>query len=378
MTDRSRSSPRPAARRPFGRRVFVLIAVILYGITIFIALDFAYSAYIHSQSPQIAIKEFDHGLRPNFDGYARFGKYRYRFLTNSLGFRDFATRQVPLRSDRRRILLIGDSFTEAMAVTFEESYAGLLYRAGLRRERPIEFLNAAVVSYSPVIYYQKIKYLLSSGLAFDEVVVFSDISDVQDEATGYFCIDDHPEYRRYCADTDTAINDLRRWWQQHLAISYSARILAQDGLRRLFGGSRAKSNTPDVRAGWTIPGYQIGNRYAPLGVEGGITRSRQNMQALADLLRGRNIPLTIVVYPWPLQLALNDRASRQEQIWRDFCAANCKAFVDLFPAFFAEKDAHDDWRQRLFIDRDVHLSVAANRLMFEALVKYLLPDRAGE
>ena len=96
------------------------------------------------------------------------------------------------------------------------------------------------------------------------------------------------------------------------------------------------------------------------------------MQALADLLHGRGIPLTIVVYPWPLQLADNDRNSRQVAIWRDFCVKNCKAFFDLFPAFFAEKDTHADWYRRLFIYGDDHFSPAGNLVMFRELAKHLL------
>jgi lysophospholipase L1-like esterase len=117
----------------------------------------------------------------------------------------------------------------------------------------------------------------------------------------------------------------------------------------------------------------VGNRYAPLGVQGGIERSLKNMQALADLLRARNIPLSIVVYPWPTQLALDDRDSRQVKIWREFCAKNCKAFIDLFPAMFAEKDAHPDWYERLFIPGDLHFNAAGNRLIFTELAKRLLP-----
>lgn len=365
-------------------------AIILYSLVIFIVLDFAYSTFINSEaSPRIAVKEYDHGLVPAFDGYARFGEYRYRFYANSLGFRDASTRQILLRSDKRRVLLIGDSFTEGMGVTFEDSYAGLLSRAGAQRKPPIEFLNASVASYSPVIYYKKIKYWLERGLVFDEVVVFSDISDVEDEATSYFCIDDHPEYRKYCADPNpaepgdsrpdfapsTGMTHSGLWWQEHFVMSDSVRMLAKYGLEWLSDTRRDKSTAFYPRAGWTIPGYKVGNDYAPLGVEGGITRSRQNMQALADLLRRRNIPLTIVVYPWPLQLALDDRNSRQERIWRDFCADNhCKDFIDLFPAFFAEKAAHDDWYRRLFIYGDLHPSVAGNRLMFEHLAEYLLPN----
>lgn len=361
----------------------------MYCIAIFIALDFGYSTFLNSEAwPRIAIKEYDHGLLPNFDGYLRWGEYRYRFYTNSLAFRDFATRQVPLRSDHRRVLLIGDSFTEGMAVSFEESYAGLLYRAGQRLERPIEFLNAGVASYSPVIYYKKIKYLLDHGLVFSEVVVFSDISDVEDEATSYFCIDDHPEYRQLCSPNSTTDFALTtgvttamtpgRWLQEHFVVTDSARMMVKYGLLWLSDNRRDKNTFWGPRAGWTIPGYNVGNEYAPLGIEGGIARSQQNMQELADLLREHNIPLTVVVYPWPLQLGLNDHNSRQERIWRDFCAHNCKAFIDLFPAFFAEKEAHDDWYRRLFIYGDTHFSIAGNRLVFETLARQLFANASGD
>src|SRR6202012_1742093 len=97
-----------------------------------------------------------------------------------------------------------------------------------------------------------------------------------------------------------------------------------------------------ARGGWTIPGFNVGNSYAPLGIEGGVKRSVEHMQALADMLKSRGIALTGVVYPSPIQLYMNDRDSRQAKIWRDFCVKNCKHFVDTFPAFFAYKDSHPD------------------------------------
>ena len=57
-----------------------------------------------------------------------------------------------------------------------------------------EVLNAGVGSYSPIIYWRKIKYLIEDvGLRFDEVVVYIDISDAQDEASYYELSDDGNE-----------------------------------------------------------------------------------------------------------------------------------------------------------------------------------------
>src|SRR5262249_26028831 len=123
---------------------------------------------------------------------------RYSLRTNSLGFRDAKVREVPLRSETRRVLLIGDSYTEGVGLAFEDTFPGLLFEAGQHATPRTEFLNAGVISYSPVIYYKKVKFLLDHGLVFDEVVVLPDYGDVQDEAAYYFCIDDDPRYRAFC------------------------------------------------------------------------------------------------------------------------------------------------------------------------------------
>src|SRR6266481_8366479 len=112
------------------------------------------------RSVRVANAIYDHGFAANFDGYDFWGELRYRLITDNLGLRDASVRDVPLKSASRRILLIGDSFTEGIGMSFEDSFAGMLYRAGQERSEKIEFLNAGVASYSPSIYYKKIKYLL--------------------------------------------------------------------------------------------------------------------------------------------------------------------------------------------------------------------------
>ncbi len=97
------------------------------------------------------------------------------------------------------------------------------------------------------------------------------------------------------------------------------------------------------------------------------------MTKLSDLLASRGIPLTIVVYPWAQQIAQNDRDSRQVRLWRDFCPGRCKAFINLFPAFFAVADSDKDWYERLYILGDDHFSAGGNRMLFEELAKRLLP-----
>jgi hypothetical protein len=359
-------------------RLLINSVMFLYCLALFLIFDFAYSAYTTGQererSPRIHDPVYDHGLAPNFDGYDVWGEARYRLITDDLGFKDAAVREVPRQTSAHRILLMGDSFTEAIGLPFENSFAGLLGKAGEARADKVEFLDAGVASYSPAIYYKKIKYLLDRGLTFDEVVLLSDSSDVEDEATSYFCIDDDPKYHQFCTTPPGSVPPpaiKRDFFIDHFVVTNRVRIIGKRWIQTLLGNKRRGIETDHDRIGWTTPNPDPA-RYRPLGVDGGIARSLENMGKLSDLLASRGIPLTIVVYPWAQQIAQNDRDSRQIRLWRDFCPTRCKAFVDLFPVFFAAAEHDKDWYEHLYIVGDDHFSAAGNRVMFEELAKRLL------
>jgi hypothetical protein len=382
MPDRLTSQPRIVALRAWftPRQLLVNSALVLYCLALFLIFDFVYSAYSTGQergrSARVANAVYDHGLAANFEGYDVWGEARYPLLTNSLGFKDGSVREVPLKGSSRRILLMGDSFAEAIGMPYEDSFFGLLNRAGQQREQKIEFLDAGVASYSPSIYYKKVKYLLDHGLQFDEVVLLSDSSDVEDEATSYFCIDDDPVYQKLCTTPPgtypPAGPPKRDFFIDHFVVTNRVRITLKRWIQSASGNRRRAIEHDHDRIGWTTPNPDPA-RYRPLGVEGGIARSLENMTKLSDLLASRGIPLTIVVYPWAQQIAQNDRDSRQVKLWRDFCPGRCKAFINLFPAFFAVTDSRKDWYEDLYILGDDHFSAAGNRMLFDELAKRLLP-----
>ena len=388
------------AGRPVWRaRAVRWVALALYGIVLFLAADCVYSSFFNrlEEWPRGPHPAYHHGLVANFDGYDLWGEAHYRFRTNSLGFRDGQVREVPLVPTTRRILLIGDSFTEGTGLAFEDTLAGLLQAAGMRQADKVEFLNAGVLSYSPTLYYRKVKHLLERGLRFDELVVLSDVSDVYDEATHYFCQDDAPQYQAYCEPGERAFFDSvcrtraggrkepcdvipyrystdnwGAWLARHFFVTNGVRMHVKFELQRWNGSMKQRRLALETASAWLFSPNELEADYAPLGSAQGMARSVKSMQALADLLKQHGIPLTIVVYPWPVELARDDRASRQVSLWRPFCATNCKAFIDASPAFFAEAQAHADWYERLFIKGDDHYSAEGNRVLFEAIKQHLL------
>src|SRR5208283_3237928 len=117
-------------------------------------------------------------------GIEHWGKNSYEFFTNSLGFRDDRIRQVPLTDAKPRILMLGDSFTESKT-PWRDSYVS---KVAVHFPQ-YDFLNGGVASYSPSNYLNVTRMVLAAGVEVDEVIVFIDISDVQDEAAFYRDVD---------------------------------------------------------------------------------------------------------------------------------------------------------------------------------------------
>lgn len=324
-----------------------------------------------------------HDLAPLTDTTAVWGTMTHHLATNSLGFKDATPRTVPPRSDRPRLLLIGDSFTEGVGFPFEDTFAGLI--AAALAPRGIEVLNAAVMSYAPTVYYRRIRALLEDvGLRVDAVVVFLDLSDIPDEAL-FYGLD---AADNVTMDFDRAPDWVHRWapgayedrrhfgrrLQDALETDSVTLHLAATIVRRMryhvegIAGVRPRTGEPTAR--WTVDDAL----FASLGVPG-LARASASMDRLLAVLQPRSIPLTVVVYPWPDQVAVHDEPSRQETYWKEWTAARGVGFVDLFPTFLDRGDPERTLRE-CYIADDVHFSAAGHRLAAEAFLRQFAAAQA--
>ncbi len=307
---------------------------------------------------------YHHGLAPLLSLDAeRWGPGTYPYRTNSLGFRDRAPLRVPLVPAGRRIVFMGDSFTEGVGVPYEKTFVGIVDGA-LGREG-VEVLNAAVSLYSPTLYYRKTRFLLEDvGLRFDELVVFIDVSDIQDEVA--FSLDEAG---------NVALDPVRRRLEERENARYSSALWRLHGVKRfldahtlllgrLFDALDAAFTSERHRGGaWTLDA-KVFDEY---GREG-LAHARARMDALHALLLARGIRLTIAVYPWTDQILAGDRDSRQVHVWREWAAEKRVGFVDCFPDFLAAGPARDVVK-RFFIPGDIHWNDAGHRLVADRFLK---------
>jgi len=305
---------------------------------------------------------YHHDLRPNMRAPASWGA-DYTIATNSLGFKDREVRQVALRASGPRILFMGDSFTEGVSFPYEATFVGLLddhFRA-----QGIEVLNAGVSSYSAAIYYRKLRYLLDEvGLQVSHVVVFLDISDVEDEAEYYqFDDQDNVVFRKR---ESTAVRELFREYSVLYALPRYLKLRlgdAQSARRKLLNPLNASID--DERAQWTISEEWFA-RYG----ERGVRATRGSLDRLAALLATHHVPLTLVVYPWPTQIIKKDLDSLQVRIWREWAQQRGAGFINLFPAFVSQDDAVNQQTIRdLFIAHDFHWNAAGHERVAKAFLE---------
>ena len=370
-------------------KLALFLASLVVSLAMFVAVDYAYSKVILGSSvtggphgfcfSRDPVRAF--AFQPNCSCIRPWLGSSYEFNTNSLGFRDERIREVPLASSRPRILILGDSAPEGMT-SWQDSFIGRI----AARFPQYEFLNSSVEGYSPSNYLNTVRMVIQKGVDFDEAIVFIDISDAQDEAAFFHDTDSSGAVATASGKRtkSSSYSDARLWINNHLLLTNDVFNFLEQGLVRMgwyhldlgHGGNEFDLE----RSAWTYRAvsdsepYETG--YAPLGVERGIAKEKAKMNELYRELQQRNIPLSVVVYPWPAQIAHDTVDSRQVRIWRQWCEGKCKRFVTLFPAFFAIKDQCPRyepgcWYLSHFIFGDTHYNSAGDVVVAKVIAESL-------
>ena len=319
--------------------------------------------------------EYNHDLRPNIDVTTTWGGKSYRLCTNQYGFRSACgEKNTKLNNKHINIGFIGDSFTEGIGVEYEESFFGMFKKA----RSDLTMVNLAAVSYSPSIYLKKVEYLLSKGFTFDHLVVFADISDIQDEGREY-------EIRNNVVVQKEADSDFFYRMKMHLTY-YLGDIFPFtfhfiDQVNRVWKGTGKESYTEkefneiiNQRSRWTFD-QQLGG-YGSKGVEGAILQATDTMSKLEALLKENKIRFSLAVYPWTTQLKYGVENHRGITIWKQFSKLKGLNFIDINKYFFKEVKEYglDFVLDEYFIKGDVHFNQKGHALVFKGLVEAFKKD----
>jgi len=211
-------------------------------------------------------------------------------------------------------------------------------------------------------------------LGFHELIVFLDISDIEDEAIIYD-IDSNdvvvdsplsPVTDAFMLAQRARVEPEKAWKTRLKESSVLLRLA--DALKDWLVSEPSAAPAAEEpwqapigleRASWTFD-EELYQRYGRDGLE----QARVAMERLLDQLRAHSAELTLVVYPWPDQIAARDEPSRQVTYWRSWAARHGVRFIDLFPAFIGDDDP-DRVLKQYFIAGDVHFNEDGHRLIGE-------------
>ena len=312
--------------RPALRGIAVLIALL--------AIDFVCGQLLLPPVKGVVSAETHHELKPNLDNVEDFHGKKYRLHTNSLGFSDFTVREVAPTSDKYRVMLLGDSFVEGVGVDFENSFPGIFARKLGER---YEILDPSIGSYSPKLYYLRLKDLLEKKkLVINELYLFMDVSNVQDEL---FSEDFKP------GEMNLTPVRLRLFLRNNFFVLNKVLInfdlVNHEAINKKFGWTPRSAK--EERPLWTLdPGMY--ERWGKRGLE----LSDRNTAMIVQLCRAHNIRMNLVVFPLSAQIVANDLDSLQVRHWEEFCKRYGVHFVNLFPRFIDPQRPHDATRS--FVD----------------------------
>lgn len=356
--------------------LFQTIPIIL----VFFAFDYIYTNFLISSDGlekkyRVENEVYHHTLKASFNGVGNWGGKNYRICTDRSGFKS-SCNAVNNKQQYFDIGFIGDSFTEAIGMSYEDSFVGMF----AKKNKHLKIANLGVSTYSPTIYYTKLKYFLESGYFFDHIYIFVDIGDIHDES--YYL-------RNSSGNVIQLENNLiyRNSFFHKIKVFIASNFIllktAYRTIKKIIGlfsfniGHDDKDTMQNISnlvgSDWLRLSYS--QAYGQLGINGSINKAIKEMNLVYELLENNNIKLSVGVYPWPDQLSeikiSNYYPNKHVRIWKDFCLKKCKNFINMFTIYneILKSLSVEDVYKKYYINGDVHFNKEGNRLIFKFLDK---------
>ena len=364
--------------------IFFVILLFDYFFSFFIKTKDFWNQIYPDKYWRIPSYAYHHDLKANVDVVESWGSYQYKFITNSLGFRDFENRNIlKINSTKKRILLIGDSMTEG-TLEYSNTYSGLLTK---HLKQDYEVLNAGVGSYSPSNYYFKIKHYIDQGYKFNHIIIFLDISDVVDEQQYKYDNSDNLILNKnfynkkisskifiYLRDnfitfrTISLIIDDTEKVKNFIKFKYKASIFFNKDYMSINKEEIELYRMINLDTGaWTQNVEKF--RYNINNVNTGIIRAEKNLLKLFNLAEQNKITVTLAIYPWPNQIHFKDEFYKKH--WADFSMKNNINFIDLYDDIIDSKKSSEENILENYIMGDIHFNKNGNAKIFNAINKKL-------
>ena len=263
---------------------------------------------------------FGHTLKANFEGYGWWHE-KYKICTNIYGAKSDCDKINNLDT-KYDIVFLGDSFTEGVGLSWENSYIGKISN----KLKDKKILNI-----------QKIEnnYVIQNNLQNKNNILLKNL------------LEPFPMTLKF-------IISIRRLF---LEKSYKQDIKLKDYLSEDF-----------YLTNW-LNTNNLTNTKDEISYDKLIHKSLDIMEKIYKILKQKNIKLSIVVYPHPVQIINNNLNSRNERMWKKFCLQKCDKFINLSSYFENIKLSELETINKYYINGDIHFNQYGSELISELFLE---------
>jgi lysophospholipase L1-like esterase len=303
----------------------------------------------------------------------------YSYATNQFGCRHPQHLAVPKPKGVRRILILGDSFTEG---DYDEDTVALRLEARLKKSgggSQVEVVNCGCASYSPLLEYLRLKNQLLE-MEPDEIILNIDQTDI---------FDDYWRYRpflRVSPDNEplgvgqpfTLKRRVVKWLELRSDLGRFLSGLRWRWMTRSEGrGTQASTEKPRAPTQANIFMYQSTLPVDSSSWQLEVGYCLGNIARIIRHTRQRGIPLTITMYPHRQQL----RPDPGEKLWnREFefrverlCLESGADFFSAFDGIASAYRANPD----IYWASDMHFTPEGARIWADLVTDYYLAHQPG-
>jgi hypothetical protein len=334
--------------------------ILLISIFLFLVIDFSFGENLlkiiqltTNFNSSIAIKDENqyYVFKNNENIILTWAGKKYNFCTNEIGLKTSCKENLSLKKIYK-YAFIGDSFTEGIGVEYDKTFVGLFNDNN-------DTLNLGISGHSPFLYLKRLKFY-SEKISFDNLVLFLDLTDFEDDYgwhtqgskyIEFYNIDENKELLKKKLEHNFKLTYVflrNLWWIVYLPNLDLNKIYLHD----------------DKRWSWDyLPEENIKNYNFKQQLY------LKNISEIINYCLIKKIKLHIIIFPHPGTLInMKDISiSKQNNLIRSLCDNNNCNFLSLYPNFFEEKITSDLIIKKYYINYDIHFNEQGHYLIYKIL-----------
>jgi len=378
--------------------IWIFIKIILITLLFFLIIDFLISNLLNFSSRNIYdIKSNGfYKLNNNVNSYEVSGNKIYSVLTDKYGYRTsvdkFNHKNLIKKYD---VIFLGDSQVYGM----DEYKNSLVYL--FEKKTGLNTLNAGVPSYSPTTYLHAYSEAIKYNLLAPKhtVILFLDISDVQDESSRWVTLNDYKLYNYNIKVkknnlsvepselssilSNTEKNQIKKkedkFLKSYLIKNFKFTIIFYRLLKFnisgtnytevLINSSRSAftwKEWSDLDSNYFWDNY---SGYKPLGVKIGLEKLKLKIFEISKLAKDHNSELYILIAPMPAQIKHLDSVFSWTEYVNQICDfTKCNGVINTFDTFRNYSKFNEDWYKKIYINGDIHFSKFGNEIILNEVL----------